>query len=113
MALSRPPLFEPGGGVISVKTPRLMPASPFQNSSNRISASQVTPNRAAPTQSTRMMTSLRRRCASIGLIRSLLSVVAAIVLLPRLLLEPHQHQPRRRQHEEREDEQQQSEQNQA
>ncbi len=63
MALSNPPVLEPGGGVISVNTCALRPVRPFQNRVNRISASQVTPNSAAPTQSTRMTMSKRLRRA--------------------------------------------------
>ncbi len=63
IAFSNPPALAPGGGVISVKSWKLSPVRPFQNRVNRISASQVTPNKAAATQRARTMMSRRRRRA--------------------------------------------------
>ena len=57
MAFNRPPA-SPGGGVISVKTATLRPASPFHNSAPRISASQARPMPAATMHSV-IITELR------------------------------------------------------
>ena len=46
IGLSRPPA-EPGGGVISVNTASDSPLKPFQNSTARITTSQVRPNAVA------------------------------------------------------------------
>ena len=48
IAFKRPPSLDPGGGVFCVKISRLSPLSPLKNTVKRISASQVTPNSAAP-----------------------------------------------------------------
>ena len=46
IGLSNPPA-EPGGGVIWVNTARLRPLKPFQNSTIRISTSQLSPKAVA------------------------------------------------------------------
>jgi hypothetical protein len=46
IGLSRPP-DAPGGGVISVNTASDKPLKPFQNSTARISTSQLRPNKVA------------------------------------------------------------------
>ena len=62
IGLSSPP-SAPGGGVISVKTASERPENPCQNNSPRITTSQPSPSRVAPTARVIMIALRRRRAA--------------------------------------------------
>src|SRR5579884_4187627 len=80
MALSKPP-FEPGGGVIWVKTASDRPPNPFHTKAARIKVSQPRPKIVAATHRIFAAASTRRRARYFA-------------ISTRLYVEAHQQQPR-------------------